>query len=197
MSLKCLPNHTKLAKGLGAAYKTLQKSIRELSHKELTGYMQSGSIVVDGHKLSGDDLLINLVFDGDKTTYDASECEGGLVVLCTRPDEAMLAEATTRAVCAQVQKMRKDAGLQKQDTVEVCYAAPEGQEGSSQLCALLASSGEYVSGRIGRAMLPAARRPPGAVTLLEEEKEHKIMSLGPDGEVRPSTERLTLSLLPG
>ena len=33
------------------------------------------------------------------------------------------------------------------------------------------------------------------MTLLEEEKEHKIMSLGPDGEVRPSTERLTLSLL--
>ena len=25
--------------------------------------------------------------------------------------------------------MRKDAGLQKQDTVEVCYAAPEGQVG--------------------------------------------------------------------
>lgn len=197
VSLKCLPNHTKLAKGLGAAYKSLQKSIRELPHKELTGYMQSGSIVVDGHTLSGDDLLINLVFDGDKATYDAAECEGGLVVLCTRPNEAMLAEATTRALCAQVQKMRKDAGLQKQDTVEVCYAAPEGQEGISQLCALLGSSGEYVSGRIGRAMLPAARRPPGAVTLLEEEKEHKIMSLGPDGEVRHSTERLTLSLLRG
>ena len=79
----------------------------------------------------------------------------------------------------------------------MCYAAPEGQEGSSQLCALLASSGEYVTGRIGRAMLPAARRPPGAVTLLEEEKEHKIMSLGPDGEVRHTTERLTLSLLRG
>ena len=47
----------------------------------------------------------------------------------------------------------------------MCYAAPEGQAGSSQLCALLASSGEYVSGRIGRAMLPAARRPPGALTL--------------------------------
>ena len=25
--------------------------------------------------------------------------------------------------------MRKDAGLQKQDTVEVCYAAPDGQVG--------------------------------------------------------------------
>ena len=35
------------------------------------------------------------------------------------------------------------------------------------------------------------------MTLLEEEKEHKIMSLGPDGEVRHSTERLTLSLLRG
>ena len=42
VSLKCLPNHTKLAKGLGAAYKTLQKSIRELSHAQLTGYMQTG-----------------------------------------------------------------------------------------------------------------------------------------------------------
>ena len=41
----------------------------------------------------------------------------------------MLAEATTRAVCAQVQKMRKDAGLQKQDTVEVCYSAPDDQVG--------------------------------------------------------------------
>ena len=55
-----------LAKGLGAAYKTLQKSIKELNHKQLSGYMLTGKITVDGHELSGDDLLINLVFDGDK-----------------------------------------------------------------------------------------------------------------------------------
>ena len=71
------------------------------------------------------------------------------------------------------------------------------QEGESQLCALLGSSGDYVTGRIGRAMLPAARRPPFAVTLLEEEKEHKLMTLGPDGDVVNSTERLTLTLLHG
>ena len=33
------------------------------------------------------------------------------------------------------------------------------------------------------------------MTLLEEEKEHKLMTLGPDGEVVHKTERLTLSLL--
>ena len=33
------------------------------------------------------------------------------------------------------------------------------------------------------------------MTLLEVEGDHKLMSLGPDGEVMHSTERLTLSLL--
>ena len=36
---------------------------------------------------------------------------------------------------------------------------------------------------------------PHQVTLLEVEGDHKLMSLGPDGEVMHSTERLTLSLL--
>ena len=36
---------------------------------------------------------------------------------------------------------------------------------------------------------------PHQVTLLEVEGDHKLMSLGPDGEVLHSTERLTLSLL--
>ena len=35
------------------------------------------------------------------------------------------------------------------------------------------------------------------MALLEEEKEHKLMTLGPAGEVLHTTERLTLSLLRG
>ncbi|KAL3922011.1 MAG: hypothetical protein SGPRY_004708, partial [Prymnesium sp.] len=56
-------------------------------------------------------------FVGDKEENDADACEGGLVVLNVKPSAAMLDEATAREVCAKIQKMRKEAGLRKEDKV--------------------------------------------------------------------------------
>lgn len=63
----------------------------------------------------------------------------------------------------------------------MCYSSPAA---GSELCRLLGAQGEYIASRIGRAMLPAEARPPCAVVLQEEEKEHKLMKLGEQGEVR-------------
>jgi len=194
VTLKCNPNHAKCAKRFGAAYKELQTKIRALSHEQLAGYLSSQTIEVDGHTLSGDELLIDVKFAGDATQYEAAECEGGLVVLSRTPRADDLEEGSVRDVCARVQRMRKEAGLRKEDVVEVCYAS---SAAASALCARLSKNREYVAGRIGRAMVPAAARPPCAVALLEKAEDVPLKSLGEGGQLVEASETITLSLLRG
>eukprot|EP00966_Prymnesium_polylepis_P028258 653862-Prymnesium_polylepis.1 len=110
---------------------------------------------VAGHQFVAEDIVVSIDFVGDKAQSDADTCEGGLVVLDIRPTAAMLDEATAREVCAKVQKMRKEAGLRKEDKVEVAYAAAEG----SQLARVLTGQAEYIAQRINLTPLAAAQLP--------------------------------------
>ena len=148
--------------------------------------------VIDGeHVASLNDLLDSM--------RDADTCDGGLVLLDLRPSAAMLAEANAREVCAHVQKMRKDAGLRKEDVVEVGYecAAPA-DGGAAALPATLAEQAEYIAGRIGRSLLPLAACPPRAVRLHTEVHDaFKVLAIGDGGAIAQRAEPLTLVLLRG
>ena len=139
VKLKCLPNHTLLGKRFGKTYGNVQKSIRALTHEALAAFLSSGSLTLDGEAFGADDILVQLEYVGEKGARDADTTDGGLVLLDLRPSAAMLAEANAREVCAHVQKMRKDAGLRKEDVVEVGYecAAPadRSQHPARVLCA--------------------------------------------------------------
>ena len=44
-----------------------------------------GSTTVGEHTLLGTDLLVSLEYVGDKSTFDADACEGGLIALNIKP----------------------------------------------------------------------------------------------------------------
>ena len=192
---KCLPNHTLLGKRFGKEYGKVQGEIKKLTHEQLAAFVSSGTMTVAGHEFGKEDILVSLEFAGDKGAVDVEECEGGLVLLSTRPDGGMLDEATAREVCAKVQKMRRDAGLVKSDEVDVFFAA-SGATSSSMLANLLTEQRAYVEGRIGRPLLPASARPPNAVALLTTKTDVKVQRLV-DGQIASSTEALTLTLVRG
>ena len=199
VKLKCLPNHTLLGKRFGKTYGNVQKSIRALTHEALAAFLSSGSLTLDGEAFGADDILVQLEYVGEKGARDADTCDGGLVLLDLRPSAAMLAEANAREVCAHVQKMRKDAGLRKEDVVEVGYecAAPA-DGGAAALPATLAEQAEYIAGRIGRSLLPLAACPPRAVRLHTEVHDaFKVLAIGDGGAIAQRAEPLTLVLLRG
>ena len=191
--LKCMPNHKKLGDRFGASYKGVQAQIRALGHEELAAYLGSGRLSVGEHELSGDDILVQIEYIGDASVQDSDTVEGGMVLLNCRPDEGMLAEAMAREVCAKVQKMRKEAGLRKEDVVEVVYECPHE---ASLLGKVLQQQAQYINSRIGRTLLTGAQRPSRAVSLLREEKEVRVQVIV-GGKIELRTELLALELLRG
>jgi len=196
--LKCDPNHKALGARFGKDYKTVQGDIRALSHDALAAFMASGEMTVNGNKFTADEIIVKLEYSGDTSQREADSSDGGLVLLDTKPDAAMLNEAMAREVCAKVQKMRKEAGLLKADVVEVGFSCESsGADGApSHLAQVLTQQAEYIEGRIGRSLLPLQRLPSLAVPLATKREEAKIQKLV-DGAITTASEMLTLHLCRG
>lgn len=194
---KCLPNHKLLGARFGKEYKGVTEAIKALGHEQLAAFMTSGKMSVGGNDFSGEDILVSLEYSGDTAVRDVEVCDGGLVLLHTKPDGAMLDEATAREVCAKVQKMRKEAGLRKSDEVDVYYEVAAGDSdkecSESMLAKVITEQREYVEGRLGRPVLLSKLRPPLAVAIASEQKEVRVQRLV-DGQIVSSTEALTLTL---
>jgi len=117
---------------------------------------------------------------------------GGVVLLSKKPDASMLEEATAREVCAKVQKLRKDAGLQKTDEVEVGFECS-----SEHLSRLLLAHSAYIAGRIGKPLLSVSKLPALAVPLLPvREAKVAVHSIGQSG-VESADESISLTLCRG
>jgi len=192
VTLKCLPNHKKLGARFGAAYKEVQAKIRRLTHAELAGLLSSGSIAIDGDEFLQEDLLVQLEYSGPKGQWDSDPLDGGLVLLHRLPTQEMLDEAAAREVCAYVQKMRKEAGMRKEDELEIHHACPS----DSPLASVLEVWGDYVCGRLGRRLLPTVLRSSRAVSLLREDKEVRLHVLEGDN-IEETKQPLMLELLRG
>lgn len=92
--------------------------------------------------------------------------------------------------------MRKEAGLQKADQVEVGIESADGA--NSVLCKVTASQAAYIQGRIGRPVVPVAQLPKHAVSLLTKQEEVRVQKLGEDGKVDgDAKEVVTISLCRG
>jgi len=191
--LKCLPNHKLLGARFGPTYKNIQAKIRALNHDQLAEFVATGVLVIEEDSFSADDILVQMEYAGEKGVQDVDSVEGGLVLLHCKPDVEMLSEAMAREVCAKIQKMRKEAGMRKEDEIEVCYGAAAG----SVLSSVLKQQSEYVASRIGRTLLPSELRPSRAVRLLSEEKEVRLHVLTESGEIEQKSETLTLELIRG
>jgi len=195
VTFKCLPNHKVLGQKFGKEYKKVTEDIKALKHEDLSAFMASGSLTLNGNTFGSDDLLVSLEYSGDKGQRDVEVCkdgdkQDGLVLLDTKPDGGMLDEATAREVCAKVQKMRKELSLRKSDEVDVFYSSACAD---SMLVKVLAEQRSYVEGRLGRPLLPASTMPNLAVPIAVETKEVRVQRLV-DDQIAASTELLTLTL---
>eukprot|EP00968_Pinguiococcus_pyrenoidosus_P024788 scaffold5067_cov245-Pinguiococcus_pyrenoidosus.AAC.6 len=120
--------------------------------------MVDGSIEVDGHAINAGELMVSLEFSGDAERYVASAGKGEysqlVVILDTEQDEALLAAGTARECVNRVQRMRKTAGLEPSDEVEIFLYEEHGGEGAGPVTTAIKANAEYCRSKLRTLPLP-------------------------------------------
>ncbi|XP_030314113.1 isoleucine--tRNA ligase, cytoplasmic isoform X1 [Calypte anna] len=128
--LRAEPDHMVLGKRLKGEFKVVMAAIKELKSEQLEKFQETGSIVVEGHELHGEDLRLMYTFDqvaGGSAQFEAHSDAQVLVLLDVTPDQSMVDEGVAREVINRIQKLRKKRNLVPTDEITVYYRShPEG-----------------------------------------------------------------------
>uniref|UniRef100_A0A8V1ADD0 Isoleucine--tRNA ligase, cytoplasmic n=1 Tax=Gallus gallus TaxID=9031 RepID=A0A8V1ADD0_CHICK len=128
--LRAEPDHMVLGKRLKGAFKPVMAAIKELKSEQLEEFQETGTIVVEGHELHGEDLRLMYTFDqvaGGSAQFEAHSDAQVLVLLDVTPDQSMVDEGVAREVINRIQKLRKKRNLVPTDEITVYYRShPEG-----------------------------------------------------------------------
>ncbi|XP_057887806.1 isoleucine--tRNA ligase, cytoplasmic [Melospiza georgiana] len=126
--LRAEPEHTVLGRRLKGAFKPVMAAIKELSSEQLERFQETGSIVVEGHELHGEDLRLMYQMAEGSAQFEAHSDAQVLVLLDVTPDQSMVDEGVAREVINRIQKLRKKRNLMPTDEITVYYRAlPEGE----------------------------------------------------------------------
>ncbi len=138
----------KLRKDIGKVKAGLPK----LTSEEVKAYEQTGTVIVDGIQLEKGDLVVNVVVLLDIRTYPELEAEG-----------------IAREFINRVQKLRKEAGLQATDDINVYYDFEVGT--GLEVLAAIAKYADVVTKTIRSAPADVRKRPEDAVILIDRRQE--------------------------
>uniref|UniRef100_A0A8C5UB29 Isoleucine--tRNA ligase, cytoplasmic n=1 Tax=Malurus cyaneus samueli TaxID=2593467 RepID=A0A8C5UB29_9PASS len=126
--LRAEPEHTVLGRRLKGAFKGVMAAIKELSSEQLERFQETGSIVVEGHELHGEDLRLMYQMTEGSAQFEAHSDAQVLVLLDVTPDQSMVDEGVAREVINRIQKLRKKRNLVPTDEITVYYRSlPQGE----------------------------------------------------------------------
>ena len=118
-----------LGKKLGKNMKAAKAKITGLTHDEAVAALDSGSLEVEGVAINTKTGVVSkLSFSKESEEWEATPSQEGDIVVaidCTQ-DEAILSAGKSRELINHVQQLRKAAGLDLKDTVEVFFDEEEG-----------------------------------------------------------------------
>nr|XP_009935744.1 PREDICTED: isoleucine--tRNA ligase, cytoplasmic [Opisthocomus hoazin] len=152
--LRAEPDHMVLGKRLKGAFKLVMAAIKELKSEQLEEFQETGTIVVEGHELHGEDLRLMYTFDqiaGGSAQFEAHSDAQVLVLLDVTPDQSMVDEGVAREVINRIQKLRKKRNLVPTDEITVYYRShPEGD----YLDTVIREHTDFIFGTIKAALKP-------------------------------------------
>jgi len=122
VSRSAKPNFSRLGPRLGELMKPVNQKVRQLGDEDINRYVETGSITVtvDGEdiELGEDDLEIQSQgIEG----WLVAQGGGVTVALDTQITEELLAEGLARESVKRIQNLRKDAGFDVTDRVEITF----------------------------------------------------------------------------
>lgn len=174
-SLNAEPDFSVLGKRLGRSIKDVANKIKAMSQDDILAFEKTGEVTIATHCLKQTDIKVVRKFkcpDGmSEKEIDAAGDGDVLVILDLRPDESLLEAGVAREVVNRIQKLRKKAGLQPTDIVEVYFESLD--EDKSVLQGVLNAQEQYIRDAIGSPLLPCTKMPPQA-DIVGEESFHGI-----------------------
>ena len=158
----------KLRKDLGRVRNALPK----VSSDEVKGYISSGKITVDGIELVDGDLAVQWYLEVPPSSEGqfATNTDNDVVIRLDIQIHAHLqGEWLARELTNRVQKLRKKAGLQATDDVDVFYRFEEGS--GADLITAIQGNTEIIKKTVGSLPADVKEKREGAVVIIEEEQE--------------------------
>ncbi|KAK8512130.1 hypothetical protein V6N12_031858 [Hibiscus sabdariffa] len=124
-SLRAEPDFSVLGKRLGKSMGVVAKELKAMSQEDILAFEKAGEVTIATHCLKLTDIKLVREFkhpDGmtDKE-MDAAGDGDVLVILDLRLDESLFEADVAREVVNRIQKLRKKAGLEPTDMVEVYF----------------------------------------------------------------------------
>ncbi len=158
----------KLRKDLGR----VKNALPNVTSEDIKAYTTTGKITVDGIELVSGDLTVQRYLElpsGLEAQY-ATHTDNDVVVrldIQIHPD--LQSEWLVREITNRIQKLRKKAGLQSTDEVDVLYQFEDGT--GADLLAAMEKHADFIEKTVRNIPIDAKERRQGAVTLIEEEQE--------------------------
>ncbi|TFK73891.1 hypothetical protein BDN72DRAFT_956220 [Pluteus cervinus] len=150
----------------------VKNALPKVTSDEVREYMTSGKIVVDGIELIAGDLTVQRYLelpasaDGQYATHTDNDV---VVRLDIQVHADLQSEWLARELTNRVQKLRKKAGLQATDDVNIYHRFEEGT--GADLLAAIAEHAEVIKKTVGGLPIDAKLMATGANVLIEEEQE--------------------------
>lgn len=129
VTLALTPNFNVLGKKLGKKMKDFKGFVTGLSHSDAVAILEKGTLDFEGLTITAEDELISkLSFSREGSQWESTSTPEGDVVVavdCTQ-DEAILSAGKSRELINAIQQLRKAAGLDLKDQVEVFFEEAAG-----------------------------------------------------------------------
>lgn len=158
----------KLRKDLGR----VKKALPDVCSDDIKRFVDTGKIMVDGIELVTGDLTVQRYIElppGSEAQY-ATHTDGDVVVrLDIQVHADLQGEWLTRELINRIQKLRKKAGLQATDDVEVFYRFEFGD--GKDILAAIDQHMAIIEKTVRNAPVDASLRKEGGTLLIEEEQE--------------------------
>lgn len=129
VTLSLTPNFKLLGKKVGKKMKTIAAAVKNMTHAEAVKALEEGKVVVDDVELDTEtELISKLSFSKEGDHWESTPSADGatVVALDTTQDDAIISAGMARELINHVQQLRKAAGLDLKDVVEVFFHEEDG-----------------------------------------------------------------------
>ncbi|KAG8790197.1 isoleucine--tRNA ligase, partial [Serendipita sp. 399] len=148
----------------------VKAGLPKLTSEEVKSYAEKGEVTVDGILLTKGDLVVNRIVDLPEDGSFASNTDSDVVVLLDiRTYPELEAEGLAREFINRVQRLRKEAGLQATDDVDVFYQFEDGT--GIEILAAIIKHAETITKAVRCAPADVQKRSPNAVVLIDRRQE--------------------------
>ena len=130
IKLGAKPNAPLLGKRLGKDFKTVNQGIRSLSSEEVLTLDKTGSILIEGHTISKDEIFITRQPLSNQGVILANDHVA--IALDTHLTEDLISEGHAREIISNIQKTRKEIGLEVSDRIKLTFYSSDQLENVCQ-----------------------------------------------------------------